>query len=382
MRYKNVIGERGKNFIGKHGLYSVDEKTGRICQFVFGSPLCDMMSKQPDKYFGYAMMDKTSKKNRKEIKEQYGQLVLCIADRIRGKTRHCTATNFCNAFMDEMNSPEHDYLLRDMIELDMMPIFLIDVAGELDIRFGMACGKDGLIRIVGSDYEAEGGGQTAIKHVAYEITNRTIRKIELDSDENRRFLDKTAPIYGKAQMQAALCVIKARMMPHGKAIGLYEAALGLCPEDTDARIGYARLKHLGDKNYNAAIYEANIALLLDPCNSDAYDLMGIALYLQGNYGRAIATYETALDKTTRNDEGKYLARMAEIYLTAYGNPSTALKYCNDAIESDGSNPDWFMLRSTIYAELGMDDAKERDYQRYVALSMQQKTGRAEGHSNA
>jgi Flp pilus assembly protein TadD len=117
------------------------------------------------------------------------------------------------------------------------------------------------------------------------------------------------------------------------AAAAYQAALAAEPRSAPAEIGIGRTKLRTDAK--AAVSAFSLAIAYDPGNAAAYNDLGIALALQGDFGNAIAAYRKALVA----QPGLVPAEVnLGLTLALAGRTDLALQYLGPLATGSGSNP--------------------------------------------
>jgi tetratricopeptide (TPR) repeat protein len=389
-------------------LFQIDSM-GRNRQFVFGEPLPGSIFRAaPFPYSGLAAIDARSLEYKRQTMKSYILLVERIAGNMVSRKRgRYPAAEFFPEIVKEMNdnsaNPGHEFIFDISVkkEASLFPYLITDVARELDIEAGLAFGKDGRAQIICSEADWNGdNGEGKTRHIAYEINGKELKEMDVSPGA-------IGPVYDKVLLQAQLyrwAAVEEEINGDKKAAELlYKKAIDLCPEDADARAGWAALLYLGPFN-KLALDEAKQALSCDPCCAAAHNVMGNALFGMGNVAesigaykeavrfadaneekhlynynlatayakngqrdRAIAHYEAAIMFTSSSrNKGTYYHNIASAY-ASMGQYASAKTCCDLGIGFDGGNADLYLLRSNIYNDMGMDRQAEEDMRRYNEL---------------
>ena len=114
-----------------------------------------------------------------------------------------------------------------------------------------------------------------------------------------------------------------------RARALAEEALRLSPALGEAHMALGLCLHWGEKNYDAALKEFEVAAAASPNNAEIYVYMGGLYRRQGRWHESIATFERALSLDPRNRGIAYMAANNYLFVRDWAAASTGF---NRALE--------------------------------------------------
>jgi len=358
--------EKANAFVGKDGLYSLDQK-GQRRPFVFGKPLLDDSARvAPSQYTGMAVLSARLPEDR-VIKKKYLELVeRCIGNIRMRKVDPHDSLGFLNAIVREMNDQNypHPGFVFDLPMgrgSDFFTMLIFDVWKSLGAPVGMSLPYDGARIVNGDD----------VVHVENRVQDGKPKLkpvLEKMSQEQKSSMPQLCDL---AQLQSELLVIAADEHYDAKetdaAITIYRNAAMVCPENAEAhwKMGRAFFK-LND--VARALDECQDAMRLEPRNSQAAAWAGSALASLERYPEAIEVYEKAIAYAfDREEKSSYSLNLA--WLLSYeGQTRNAIKKCTQAIQLNSKNADAYLLRSDLYYEMGMVMQGNEDRRRHQELT--------------
>ena len=99
-----------------------------------------------------------------------------------------------------------------------------------------------------------------------------------------------------------------------KARAQAEEALRLSPTLGEAHMALGLCLYWGEKNYDAALKEFEVAAATSPNNAEIYTYVGGIYRRQGRWRESVASFERALSLDPRNDDVAFLAGNNHLFL--------------------------------------------------------------------
>src|SRR5207237_4428917 len=117
--------------------------------------------------------------------------------------------------------------------------------------------------------------------------------------------------------------------PMAKARAQAEVALRLSPNLGEAHLALGLCLYWGDKNYDAALKEFEVAAATSPNNAEIYHYVAGIYRRQGRWRESVASFERALSLDPRNVETAFLAGNNHLFIRDW---SAAAACYNRALE--------------------------------------------------
>lgn len=154
-----------------------------------------------------------------------------------------------------------------------------------------------------------------------------------------------------------------------KAIAESDQAIKLNPNDAEAYLGRAMLRHMIQKDYAGAIYDYDQVIKLRPRSKDVsvYSNSGNAHAALGDHKGAIAKYNTALKIDPNGVLRLFLYNDRGLSYLALGDTKSAIADFNQAIKLDPESAVSYYNRGLAQRGLGQKQAAIADFQKAAKL---------------
>ena len=375
--------ERANAYIGKQGLFSLDQN-GKRKPFSFGAQLQnDARCQHPERNCGIVAIHVWLKANQGYFAKQYTHLVERCAERIGVQLKMegnspLDSNAFLQAIVKEISKAVHGELIdqnypdpKFLFDIpigknsDLYTLLIFDVWRSLGAPVGMAIGKDRMTMVLRE------GKIHKTAYVQKIVKNSKPWDKVVLSEMNAAQKSSLATIYDQSELQSALITIAADSAffnkEYSRSTHLYGEAATLCPENAEARwkLGSSFFQN---GEYVRALEECKEAIALEPGNWNAYIWAGNALTSLEKPYDAIDMYGKARDFASSRDEKSTAHFNIAFVLASNGQVHDAIDECTRAIEMDPKSASAYLLRSDLHYEIGMNDKGRQDRHAYEKLT--------------